>query len=313
MFNRAFTAAIGAAAVLILGASPTFAQTSGNQADPNNPTAPHTEAAGRTPPRPSRQATRRVAPPTPAQAQAAAAALITATGSTCQATEVIVRGQIGVGETVYEAACASGPGLVLIGTTPPQVADCVALASQAEITRAADPAADVGMQCQIEVNKDVVKVMKQYVAEAGLACDVDQGAAVGKNAEDKIVYEVGCVGGDGYRIEQTAAGWKKTSCFAIMSSNATCRYTTPEEHNALLKTWLSSSAASACDVTGSRFMGSNDNGSFYEAKCASGDGVIARFDTAMAVQQIYPCAEAARIGGGCKLTVVAAAAPTTQP
>jgi hypothetical protein len=58
-------------------------------------------------------------------------------------------------------------------------------------------------------------------------------------------------------------------------------------------------------------MGSNPNGRFYEAKCgAEGEGYIARINNEGATQQIYPCATAQRIGGGCTLTPAPAAAPT---
>ena len=56
-------------------------------------------------------------------------------------------------------------------------------------------------------------------------------------------------------------------------------------------------------------MGRNANGVFYEAKCDGADGVIARLNDQNAVQQIYPCATAQQIGGGCKLTPAPAAAP----
>ena len=55
-------------------------------------------------------------------------------------------------------------------------------------------------------------------------------------------------------------------------------------------------------------MGQNANGMFYEAKCEGADGVIARLNAENAVQQIYPCATAQRIGGGCKLTTAPATA-----
>lgn len=320
MFTRVLPAAV-AAASLMLSSAPAFAQANtGSNANPSNPggerVAPsrlNARQDGQENRRQQRNA--RPAPaPTPEQNKAAAEALITATSSTCATTEVALRGQIGEGQTVYEAACATGPGLILISSTPPQAVDCVALAGQADIARAADPAADVGLQCQIEVNKDVLRVMKQFATEAGVDCTVDQGAAVGKSSSGNMVYEIGCTGADGARIEKAAAGWDKTPCFQVVSSGSTCRYTTAEEQAATLKALFAGSAAAACDVTQARYMGSNANGGFYEAKCAQGDGLIARLDNANAVQQVYPCAEAAQIGGGCKLTTApaAAAAPAAE-
>jgi hypothetical protein len=253
------------------------------------------------------------------QVKAAAQALATATNSGCTIAEATLRGESPEKQSVYEATCTSGPGFILIGSTPPQAVDCVILSGQADISRSRDPAADVGLQCEMEPNKNVLAVVTGYATQAGVACTVDQGSSVGKSAEGNVIYEIGCTGTDGYWLEKTATGWTTTECMKLMSRSATCKYTTPVEQAATLKKWFEGSAAAPCDVAQARFMGSNANGSFYEAKCVAGDGLIVRFDTAMAVQQVYPCAEAQRIGGGCTLTVVAlapatapAAAPTTQ-
>ncbi|CAN5247176.1 hypothetical protein BH09PSE1_BH09PSE1_27800 [soil metagenome] len=243
------------------------------------------------------------ATPTPEQNRAGAEALLTATSTTCQMGEIVLRGQIGQGENVYEVTCATGPGYVLIGTTPPMAADCVLLAGQAEIALARDPAADVGTQCTIESNKNVTGFITAYAVEAGVKCAVDQAASVGKSSDGNVIYEVGCPGADGYWIEKLASGsWKTTECQVIMSSNGKCRFTTTEEQAATVKAWLAGTEGAGCDVSQARYMGGNANGSFYEAKCAVGDGFVVRLDAAKAVQQIYPCAVAYRIGGGCTLS-----------
>jgi hypothetical protein len=60
-------------------------------------------------------------------------------------------------------------------------------------------------------------------------------------------------------------------------------------------------------------MGQNANGRFYEAKCAAeGEGYIARINTEGVTQQIYPCATAQRIGGGCRFTPAPAAPAPTE-
>jgi hypothetical protein len=250
---------------------------------------------------------------TPEQVKAAATALAAATNSGCTVVDATLRGENAEKQSVYEATCATGPGFILIGTTPPQSADCVVLSGQADITRSRDAAADVGLQCTMPANQNVLAVVTSYAVEAGVHCTVDQGSPVGKSSAANVIYEIGCAGTDGYWLEKTATGWTTTECMKLVSTSATCKYTTPAEQAATLKKWFEGGAASACDVTQARYMGSNANGSFYEAKCAAGDGLIARFDNAMAVQQVYPCAEAQRIGGGCTLTVVPAAAPAAAP
>jgi hypothetical protein len=250
-----------------------------------------------------------------AQAIAAAQAIATSANVSCEVTEATLLGQTRTRDRArsYEAACAAGPGYILIATTPPQAIDCVLLAGQAEIDRARDPAAEIDTQCVIPQNTDVLRVLSAYAAEAGIACTVDQGASVGK-AGDNVIYEVGCNGADGYRLERLPSGWKKTECAVLLTQNGTCQYSTAAEQAATLNGRIANTVADACAVTESRFMGSAGESAFYEAKCGAGNGYIVRFDPQFAVQQLYPCETAQRVGGGCRLTVVAAAAaPATQP
>lgn len=258
----------------------------------------------------SRQDRRRAreAAPDPAAALAAAQGFLTAANKDCQATEAKLLGQTAEKISLYEAVCATGPGYIIIGSTPPEALDCLVLASQADKKRQADPAADVGTVCTLPANDNAMAVFTAYAQEAGVPCQVDQGAVIGATSDGSLVYEIGCAGVDGYRIERAASGWEKTECLQVLVQNATCTFTTPTEQAATVKSWLAGTDAAACDVQQVRLMGQNDNGRFYEASCAAGDGFIARTDAAHAVQQIYPCAVAEKIGGGCKLTTTPPAA-----
>ena len=238
----------------------------------------------------------------------AAQRIATAAGVTCRVVEANVIGQTTDRQRVtYEAACATGPGYILVNSIPPEARDCVLLAAQAETERAANPNADVGVQCAIAQNKDVVRAVSGYATEAGIACTVDQGAPLGRTAENTLIYEVGCAGVDGYRIEKAATGWTATECAIVASQNATCRFSTPEEAAATLKTRLVGSPASECDVTASRYMGSASGNRVYEAKCGAGGGYVVIFSPRFEPLNVYPCEQAQRIGGGCRLTTVAAA------
>jgi len=249
--------------------------------------------------------------PSPAEVLAAAQAVVASTSTACEVTEATMLGVNAEQKPIYEAACSTGPGYVLIASTPPQAVDCVVLAGQADLDRSRDPSADVGIQCKLPINTDVARVIGGYAQQAGITCTVDQGASIGKSSEGHFIYEVGCSDADGFWIEKAPAGWEKTTCLQIVTQSAACRFTQPAEQAATVKAMLVGSPAAACDVTEARYMGGNANGTFYEAKCGSGDGLIARFNAEQVVQQIYPCAEAARIGGGCKLTTVAAAPAAT--
>ena len=277
------------------------------------PTPQANEGRGR-----NRERARTQAPaaPTPEENIAAAQAIATSASVSCQVTQANFLGQTAEGAKSYEGSCATGPGYIFLSTTPPQAIDCVLLAGQAALDRARDPAADVGTQCAIPQNTDVLRVISGYATEAGVACTVDQGASIGKANNGNLVYEVGCNGVDGFWLEKEAAGWKKTECAIIITQNGACQYTTVAEQAASFKARLAGSEAAACDVTEGRYMGANANGAFWEAKCGAGNGVIVRFNPEYAVQQVYPCETAQRIGGGCRLTVVpeapAAVAPATE-
>lgn len=254
--------------------------------------------------------------PDPEEMRVAAQEQATAAGLTCQVTQAVNLGRNGEGQTAYEAACSEGPGYILVSSTPPQVTSCLEVYSTVRQAREANPAGAVGIECKIPQNATVLPFFAGYAAQAGVACQVDDAIAVGKDANRALIIEVGCVGQDGYRIAKNGEAWTSVSCLEIVSApNGSCRFTTPQEQAATVKTWLSNSDAASCDVQQARYMGRNSNGVFYEAKCAAGDGLVARVDNAKAVQQIYPCATAQQIGGGCTLTPAApapAAPPATQ-
>ncbi|MGV3577860.1 hypothetical protein [Brevundimonas sp.] len=314
MFKSSLVAAVGAAlALTAFTAPPVLAQHSTQEQQAQQSTdLPGRDVDETAQGRSERRSDSRIrrgrgqqaAPATPEENIAAAQAIATAAGAACQVTQANLLGQTAERNSTYEAACAAGPGYILISTTPPQAIDCVLLAGQAEIDRARDPAGDPGTQCVIPQNADVLRVISAYATEAGVSCTVDQGASIGRASNGNLIYEVGCAGVDGYWLEKEAANWKKTECAIIVTQNATCRYSTAAEAAATFKTRLAGSEAANCDVTQGRFMGSNANGAFWEAKCAAGNGVIVRFNPEYAVQQIYPCEVAHRIGGGCTLTIV---------
>jgi len=307
--------ALGAVAALIvvdLSFSPARAQDNLGDDRVRQDEATHGRVSGPGRERPSRgrqrQQQQQPAQPDPAVVLAEAQAILTAAGSPCQATEAKLLGKTAEQVSLYETICASGPGYIVVGSTPPETLDCLVLASQAEKKRAADPAADVGTVCTLPANQNTLTFFAAYAQEAGIACQVDQGTVAGVKSDGKLVYEIGCAGADGYWLERADAGWQKTECMQVLMQNAACPFTTPAEQAATVKSWLAGSDAAGCDVQQVRLMGHNANGRFYEATCAGAEGVIARVNAEHAVQQIYPCAEAALIGGGCKLTTTPPAA-----
>ena len=237
---------------------------------------------------------------TPEQAANNAQSQMNGAGVPCRVAQAQLRGRNADLEEVYEVACASGMGYVVAATSPPQVTDCVTIAGRAEMAKRSDPAA-APLECRITANQNVTGMVTAYAREAGVGCNIDQAAMAGTSIAGNAVYEVGCEGADGYWIEKASTGWLLTPCVKVAALTNTCRFTTKTEQTSSLKSWLAGTTASACDVTDVRYMGANAGGAFYEAKCGAGDGFVARFDNAMTVQQVIPCAQATGIGGGCKL------------
>lgn len=248
------------------------------------------------------------AAPTPEQILASAQEQMNLTTTGCQVTEAKLLGKTATETTVYEVACGAAPGYIVETKTPPETSSCIVLAHSAEVARAANPTAPPAAQCTIAANTDIQKFLRQYATDAGVACTVDQAKLRGQSSDGAVIYEVGCSDGPGYWIKQQAAAWTKTPCLQVLAERGTCEFTTTAENAAFVKTLLVGSEAASCNVTEARLMGQNANGVFYEAKCDGADGVIARLNAENAVQQVYPCATAQAIGGGCKLTTAPAAA-----
>jgi len=246
--------------------------------------------------------------PSPEENLAAAQAALTTLGASCTATEAKLLGETADKTKVYEAVCSTGPGYVIQAATPPTGEDCLLLDSQAKMARERDPAADVGTLCTLPANQNLEAVLADYATRAGVPCTVNEGMAIGKTSAGAILYEVGCDGVDGYRLERTGDTFTKTPCLRLASQGYTCRFSTKAEQTAELQTLLAGTDAAACAPIDLRYMGGNANGEFIEAKCTTeGQGYIARIKEGL-VQQVYPCATAQAIGGGCTLTPAPAAA-----
>jgi len=247
---------------------------------------------------------------TPAQSLANAQAAVTGAGVACQVSQAALLGKTGDDAKIYEAACATGPGYLLIASAPPQAVSCLVAAASAAQGSAQGPGQSGGettFVCKLPANQDGTATLAAYAREAGITCQVDSAGPVG-TANGKTVYEIGCAGADGYRLKQVDAGWEKTECWIVVSAGSGCARTTPEEQFATMKARLAGTEAAACQVDGGRFMGANANGAFYEARCSNSDGYIFHVKDEV-TDRVYACAIATPIGGGCTLT--RAVAPTT--
>lgn len=296
--------ALAVGALALTAAAPAFVQAA---TPPGSPASPAAEAlagpAGQVSNRSGRQNRNPAPAPGAEEVRLAAQAQAVAASLTCQVTEAVNPGTTADQRLIYEAACADSAGYILIAGTPPQAFNCLELAGTAATTRQRDPDADVGQQCALPANQNGVAVIGGWARSAGVTCTIDEAVAIGKSQADNMVYEVGCAGVDGYWLEAVGEGWSLKDCLQVASTGGTCHFTTRQEQADGFEPRLAGTDAAACDVTQVRLMGQNANGRFYEAKCAAeGEGYIARTNTEGAVQQIYPCAVAQRIGDGCILT-----------
>ena len=235
-------------------------------------------------------------------------ALAARAGVACPASEAVLIGKTDAGFDLYETACVSGPGYLITDTETPSVMGCV-VANTAAARVAADPTAVPPATCTLPSNQNVAAAIVAYAQEAGVACQIDESRAIGQVGA-RAVYEIGCAGRDGYRITQTETGWSKITCLAIVNGGSNCAFTTQQEQNATLTAFLADTEARSCVVDGGRYMGSSANGTYYEAKCSGAEGYVFRVKDG--VTEAFPCATAQGVGGGCRLTAVAAAPPAAE-
>lgn len=264
---------------------------------------------------PGRSTGRRDSAPTPEQILESARTQAAIVLPDCQVTNARLLGETPATTSLYEVSCAAGVGSIIETKVPPTATDCIVLAVSAQTVRASDPAAEVGSQCELAGNTDILGTISGYAKQASIPCTVDQATIRGADSAGLIIYEIGCQGLDGYWLKKEAAGWGKTPCLQVLAENGTCTFTTPQEQAATIQAWLPETNASDCIVGQSRLMGKNANGMFYEVTCTEGgtDGFILRTNSENAVQQVYACSIAAQIGGGCKLTTTVPAAAAAEP
>lgn len=232
----------------------------------------------------------------PAVWMRSAQAALSGAGRSCQVTEAIVVGRDLEHKAVYEAACADGPGFVVVDRRHPIAVPCAELVS-GQGRRDLDVDFVAVEQCRLRSNQPDLTHFAALAAEAGVTCRVDQAAEIGRST-----YEIGCDGADGYWIEQTATGWTRTDCLKVVGQGGACRFTTAEEQGQTLSAKLGGSPAAGCSVSQAVYVGAAGSDHYYEARCGDGAGYMLRMGDDGALRQTFACEDAAHIGGGCQLT-----------
>lgn len=239
-------------------------------------------------------------------------AIITATGANCQVAEATWHG---FGENpiagtnrkervdVYEAVCTDRPGLLFFKRpTTTDVVQCVQAAR--------DPNTQ---QCKLPGNADSFKQLQPQAAQLNLRCTITNAYWIGASPSLKVDrYELQCQEGPGSIITVPQAGsteqLSSLSCLEAANGGYECRFTPREARLAPIAA-LARSQDAQCQVNDARFVGRDPNSKngFFEVACAGKPGFMieARNNDSEAVRSI-DCLRAQRIGGGCRLTDVAA-------
>lgn len=220
-------------------------------------------------------------------------------------------GRNGDGRTLYEVGCRNEPGFLLLDSDPAQTVNCIANNASVAARRAADPDAEVGAECTMEANINVVASVAPYVQTAGITCQVDEARWVGATNEGAQRYEIGCAGADGAWIDVNAAGevTQNMSCLEVTAAGGTCQFSPAEEQAA----WVAALAADSgysCQPNRARFVGANGTTGqrYFEVGCSDGVGFMVRTSAANAFEDVIECADATGIAGGCTLSEGAAVA-----
>ena len=253
MLNQKMIMLLSGVCALLLSTTPAFAQSisakysdptaPGSATDPNNVMVTRDNNSGsrlnRQTNEERRQEERRrraergeaVAPTNaqPAEILIAAQALATSAGLDCRMTEASHPGVDATEAPIYEAACADGPGYLLIASTPTQSISCFELAGAAAMARLGNPRAQVGQQCELPANQNSLSVIGNWAREAGVTCQVDQAVVIGKSSDNNTIYEIGCGGDRGYWLERADTGWTKQDCLQRTASGESCLFVTARE------------------------------------------------------------------------------------
>jgi len=230
-------------------------------------------------------------------------------GLDCQIVQADRLGSDASGIVHYEVFCDSGRGYVLIDNPPPArptAISCLAFTVGGEGRQLRE------RRCRLPANRIDGDTWRDLAAEAGVDCPVDQGVMLGMTSARSEVFEIGCRGEAGYRIERSDDGrWTATDCITLFARGERCDFTTGEEAVATFERWIAPASLSGCRVSQVRFMGAEGADRYFEATCGASENQVVRLGADNRLIEVIPCADASSIGAGC--IGVAATRPPPDP
>ncbi len=209
-------------------------------------------------------------------------------GLACRVDAAAARGRDVNGDRHYEIGCGDAPGYVIVDGPRAEATSCLLLIE------------DRSAACRLPGNRDPRRHFARMAQAAGADCRVEDGRLAGRGEGGGLIFEVGCSGPEGYWLEETAGGWSATDCLTVRGQGGECELTAPAEDAAAFRARLGEGDLPGCEVRDVRLMGGSEAGVYFEVACAGGSPRVARFE-AGALAEVIPCAEAARIGDGCRL------------
>lgn len=226
-----------------------------------------------------------------ASAIIAARDAVRGSGIDCRVTDALVRGRDPSGAAHYEVACEEAPGFVIVGAPEYRAISCLALTSGARRRG--------GSGCRLAGNRDPRRHFARMATAAGVTCPVEEGTLSGLGPTGGFIYEIACRGPEGYWLERATGGWTVKDCLTVRAEGAQCRLTPQRDDAQAFLTRLAGTVLEDCGVEDVRAMGQGPSGDFYQIRCRDRD-VVARFASGGGLEEVIPCAEARRIGGGCR-------------
>lgn len=215
----------------------------------------------------------------------------TRAGVDCEITAADQRGRGEAGERLYEIACRDAPGWMIISGSEPRAYGCLMLAEQPRLG---------SLGCRLRANRNPRLHYARMAADAGLPCQVNDGAFIGRSAGGAPLYEIGCRNAAGAWLEQSRTGWVVTDCLDVRARGDNCRFTTPAEEALTLSRWLSGSPAGDCQPTRVRSMGRNAAGDHYvQLSCTRGEDRVVSLDADRRVISAMACTEAVHLSRPC--------------
>ena len=215
---------------------------------------------------------------------------------TCTISDAYFLGKSNTGDkaSIYEVACQQGTGyIVMTGEGSSKVYDCLAVANSAQLA------------CRLPANADPKQDLKPYIASAGVTCTPTNARYLGSN-DTVAVFEAACQEGPGYILQAPLPGLTAATvavpCIQAAGKMA-CTLTSPGQNQAFLGA-LASKAGRTCQISGSRYLGSDQKTgvSYYELGCGAQPGFVLGANKTGGLDRVLSCTEAKNLAGGCTLT-----------